>query len=114
MQEIHKITGIPVQALQGRPLSQFSVKERLSWTTGRSTSREEDAAYCLLGIFGVYMPTIYGEGRENAFRRLLKEIKSYSFSEDSSLQYSHDRFEPATFLSDLNLSFFHRKSKDKT
>ena len=85
-------------------MSQFSVKERLSWAMRRSTAREEDAAYCLLGIFGVFMPIIYGEGQENAFRRLLREIKSSTFSEDSSLQYSHDRFELETFLSDLNLS----------
>ena len=35
---------------------------------------EEDEAYSLLGIFDVYMPLIYGEGRENAFKRLREEI----------------------------------------
>lgn len=69
--EIHDITGIPTQALQGRPLSQFDIKERLSWVEGRETKREEDMAYSLLGIFGVFIPLIYGEGRENAFHRLL-------------------------------------------
>jgi Heterokaryon incompatibility protein (HET) len=52
-QQIHEITGIPVQALQEEAfLSQFSVDERLSWSRNRQTTRKEDAAYCLLGIFG--------------------------------------------------------------
>lgn len=36
---------------------------------------EEDQAYCLLGIFGVFLPLIYGEGQSNALRRLRKEIR---------------------------------------
>ena len=75
VQEIHEITGITVQALQGSPLSSFSVDERMSWAARRETKREEDAAYSLLGIFDIYMPPIYGEGRKNALIRLRKEIK---------------------------------------
>jgi hypothetical protein len=63
-------------ALQGAPLSQFSVDERLSWIERRRTKLEEDKAYSLLGIFDVSMPLIYGEGRERAFKRLRKEIDS--------------------------------------
>jgi hypothetical protein len=73
--QIHEITGITAQALQGGPLSQFSVKERISWTEKRETKREEDAAYSLLGIFDIHMPLIYGEGRKKALVRLQKEIK---------------------------------------
>jgi hypothetical protein len=76
VQEIHEATGISLQALKGCHLSQFSVDERMSWTKNRETKREEDAAYCLLGIFNVHMPLIYGEGREKAFIRLQKEIKA--------------------------------------
>jgi hypothetical protein len=72
-QQIHDITGVAVPALQGTPLSKFSVEERMSWAKTRQTKREEDKAYSLLGIFGVYMPLIYGEGM-NAFHRLQKEI----------------------------------------
>ena len=72
--QIQEITGIPVQALQGNPLSQFSIAERISWATKRVTKRKEDKAYCLLGIFDVYMPLIYGEG-EKAFIRLQGEIE---------------------------------------
>ena len=42
----------------------------MSWAETRQTTREEDIVYSLLGIFDVYMPLIYGEGRENAVRRL--------------------------------------------
>lgn len=73
-QRIHKITRIPELALQGASLSQFSVNERLSWKNGRHTKLEEDLAYSLLGIFGVYIPPIYGEGTGGAFKRLMDEI----------------------------------------
>ncbi|KAH7349154.1 heterokaryon incompatibility protein-domain-containing protein, partial [Pyrenochaeta sp. MPI-SDFR-AT-0127] len=58
------ITGIPADALRGRPLSEFSVDARFAWANHRETSEEEDVAYCLLGIFDVFMPLIYGEGEK--------------------------------------------------
>jgi Heterokaryon incompatibility protein (HET) len=73
--EIHEITGIAISALQGTPLSHFGVDERLSWAENRQTAREEDKAYSLLGIFDVYMPLIYGEGRDNALMRLRELIR---------------------------------------
>jgi hypothetical protein len=75
LQAVHSTTRIPVLALQSSTLSQFSVDERMSWTEGRITKREEDAAYSLLGIFDIQMPLIYGEGRAKAFARLRKEIE---------------------------------------
>ncbi|KAI1372789.1 hypothetical protein F4677DRAFT_431510 [Hypoxylon crocopeplum] len=45
----------------------------MCWAAGRETTRAEDMAYCLLGIFGVNMPLLYGEGQE-AFRRIQEEI----------------------------------------
>jgi hypothetical protein len=74
-QQIHEITSIPVRALQGHPLSDFSIEERLSWAIKRETTREEDKAYSLLGIFDIYMPLIYGEGGENAFKRLKTSVQ---------------------------------------
>ncbi|KAF2819108.1 HET-domain-containing protein, partial [Ophiobolus disseminans] len=71
---LHGITGIAVQALRGRHLSNFSVNERMSWADRRETTRAEDAAYCLLGVFGIHMPLIYGEGQDRALNRLRKEI----------------------------------------
>jgi hypothetical protein len=71
---IHEITGIPVEALQGYDLTKFSVDERVSWVAKRETKHEEDLAYSLFGFFGIFLPLLYGEGRENAFRRLREEV----------------------------------------
>jgi hypothetical protein len=73
-QQIREITGIPVHALQGVSLGEFSVEERMSWTKQRRTTYKEDKVYSLLGIFGIYMLSNYGEGEENAFKRLQEEI----------------------------------------
>ncbi|KAH8888965.1 HET-domain-containing protein [Thozetella sp. PMI_491] len=67
------ITGIDNGALAGQPLQSYTVAARLSWAGSRRTTRPEDRAYCLLGIFGVNMPMIYGEG-DRAFLRLQEEI----------------------------------------
>jgi Heterokaryon incompatibility protein (HET) len=77
-QDIYQATGIAVPALQGRPLSQFSKDERKTWAIKRKTTIEEDQVYCLLGIFSVHLPLIYGEGKENAFRRLNDEIDRHA------------------------------------
>jgi len=77
---LHDITGIPIKALQGSSLSDFSVPERLSWMGQRQTLRKEDRAYSQLGIFSIHMPLIYGEGEKNAFRRLQEEINKTSNS----------------------------------
>jgi hypothetical protein len=74
--QIQEITQVPKKAFQGSPLSEFSVDQRMLWAKDRKTKREEDKAYSLLGIFNVYVPLIYGEGIENAFRRLRKEIST--------------------------------------
>jgi hypothetical protein len=51
-QAIHEVTRIPVEALSCSDLSKFDVAERLLWAENRQTTREDDGAYCLLGIFG--------------------------------------------------------------
>jgi hypothetical protein len=73
--QIAEICGIPPRALQGAPLSSFSVEERMSWARRRTTKKEEDMAYSLLGIFGCHMPLIYGEGKAHAFQRLHNKIE---------------------------------------
>ena len=77
-QQIHEITGISVLALQGEPLTSFSIEERLMWAEKRHTTREEDLAYSLLGIFDAFISPIYGEGKENAMRRLKSNINPSS------------------------------------
>ena len=79
-QQIQEITGITVKALEGHALSNFGGAERLSWAEFRQTKHEEDKAYSLLGIFNVHMLPMYGEGMENAFRRLHEEIGKRSSS----------------------------------
>jgi hypothetical protein len=51
----------------------FSVAQRMKWASKRETSRVEDMAYCLMGLFDVNMPLLYGEG-DKAFRRLQEAI----------------------------------------
>ena len=71
--DIIEITGIDVSVLTGNSVKSASIARRMSWASKRHTSRPEDRAYSLLGIFGIYMPPIYGEG-ERAFIRLQEEI----------------------------------------
>ncbi|KAK3687715.1 heterokaryon incompatibility protein-domain-containing protein, partial [Podospora appendiculata] len=81
--DISEITGVDVEVLKmERSWADLSVAQRLSWAAGRHTSRVEDEAYCLMGLFGVNMPLLYGEGRK-AFQRLQLEIMKQS--SDSSI-----------------------------
>jgi hypothetical protein len=75
-------TGIPRTVLAGESLSAYPAAEKMSWASERTTTREEDMAYCMLGIFDVHMPLLYGEGNR-AFVRLQEEILKRS--EDLSL-----------------------------
>jgi hypothetical protein len=75
LQEVAQITHIPVEALEGKAFSSFSVDERMGWAEGRETTREEDMAYSLFGIFDIQMPLLYGEGQKKAFRRLHRDIR---------------------------------------
>lgn len=72
--DIETVTGIPRRFLLGwEDFHEASVAQRMSWAAMRVTSRIEDIAYCLLGIFDVTMSMIYGEGNR-AFLRLQQEI----------------------------------------
>ncbi|KAF2464766.1 uncharacterized protein BDR25DRAFT_396619 [Lindgomyces ingoldianus] len=73
-QQIYEATGIPITALQGTPMFEFSDKERFAWMQSRKTTAEEDKAYALPGIFNVKMPLCYKEGYACAFKRLQEEI----------------------------------------
>lgn len=74
---ISSVTRIPADVLHGERPSNYCVAQRMSWAAKRKTSRIEDQAYCLMGLFEVNMPLLYGEG-ERAFRRLQEEIIRYS------------------------------------
>lgn len=78
------LTGIDVKFLDhSSPIEIASLAKRMSWAADRRTTRPEDIAYCLMGIFFVNMPMLYGEGGEKAFLRLQEEIMKTS--DDHSL-----------------------------
>ena len=80
-------SGIPKDFISGyREPYEATIAERFSWASRRETSRVEDEAYCLLGIFEVHMPLLYGEGN-NAFRRLQEELLRVSI-DDSIFAWS--------------------------
>ena len=70
----------------------------MCWAANRVTTVMEDRAYCLLGVFGINMPLLYGE-REKAFTRLQQEIvrtsSDYSLFawSGSNLAYFYPRFD---------------------
>ena len=70
---IWQITGIPIGNLSKSAQEKPSVAEKMRWASSRVTTRVEDTAYCLLGLFDINMPLLYGEG-ERAFTRLQEEI----------------------------------------
>jgi len=90
-QQIHEITAIPIKALHGHPLGNFSVVERMAWAKSRQTTQAEDGAYCLLGIFGISMLLDYGEGKENALNRLQKEVNE-SFKKGTTYTSLFDKY----------------------
>jgi hypothetical protein len=76
IRSLSSITGVHEGALKNPEAvlaDIYSVAQKMSWAAARLTSRTEDIAYCLLGIFGVQMPMLYGEGL-GAFVRLQEEI----------------------------------------
>lgn len=78
------ITAIDNDILAGKQrLEAASIAKRMSWAAYRETTRPEDRAYCLMGVFSVNMPMLYGEGGERAFIRLQEEIMKES--DDQSL-----------------------------
>lgn len=67
-------TRIDVSLLEGHDTpNQFNVARRMSWAAGRRTTRKEDMAYSLMGLFDINMPMLYGEGAK-AFLRLQEQI----------------------------------------
>jgi hypothetical protein len=91
---LSNITGIDIATLIGGNVTDVSVAKRMSWASKRVTTRVEDIAYCLLGIFEVSLPLLYGEGKR-AFTRLQEEIMKSS--DDQSLFAWEEREENVKF-----------------
>ncbi|CAK7208832.1 hypothetical protein SBRCBS47491_000237 [Sporothrix bragantina] len=108
-QIISEVTGIGQDVLMLHSYTRSSVASRMSWAGRRQTTKVEDLAYCLMGLFDVSMPLLYGEG-EKAFWRLQQEILKdttdhtiFSWKGDG---YPSGMFarSPADFVSALDMS----------
>ncbi|KAN0122086.1 Heterokaryon incompatibility protein (HET) domain containing protein, partial [Hyaloscypha variabilis] len=77
-------------------LEEASIAKRMSWCSCRNTTRIEDIAYCLLGIFGINMPLLYGEG-ERAFVRLQEEIMKVS-NDQSLFAWEYESYNTSASL----------------
>lgn len=105
---IREITRIDANVINGTlPLTSICIAQRMSWASSRTTTRPEDLAYCLLGIFGVTMPLVYGDG-ERAFIRLQEEIIKGS-DDETIFAWRDNAFTPGTYsgLLALRPSAFH-------
>ncbi|KAI0753203.1 HET-domain-containing protein [Daedaleopsis nitida] len=85
---LEQISGVDADVLTfRRHISDVSVARRMWWASSRQTTRIEDQAYSLMGLFGVHLPTIYGEGIR-AFRRLQEEILKHT-SDQTLFAWGH-------------------------
>jgi hypothetical protein len=75
--KVTDITGIDLEALHGSNslsyVRETSLAKRIAWAANRITTRDEDIAYCLMGLLEINMPLLYGEGGTKAFVRLQEE-----------------------------------------
>lgn len=96
--EIERVTGIEARFLDGsEEFRSASIATRLSWQSRRKTTEEEDMAYSLVGIMGVSLVPIYGEGRQSFLKLQQELLKSYrdesifSWTAPASRLPKHDR-----------------------
>ncbi|KAK4445991.1 hypothetical protein QBC34DRAFT_486985 [Podospora aff. communis PSN243] len=75
------VRGLHYEAVQ-EMLQCASIAQKMSWAANRKTTRVEDVAYCLLGIFGINMPLLYGEGK-GAFIRLQEAVLQRVYDDQS-------------------------------
>lgn len=88
-------------------LHQIPVAVRMSWASLRQTTREEDMAYCLMGLFDINMPMLYGEGKK-AFLRLQEEL----IKQNSNMSiFAWNRFE-LNFGHNLHVGLLASSRKD--
>jgi hypothetical protein len=78
MRELEYSTGIDARALIDFRPGMSGAREKLQWASTRATTLQEDIAYSFFGIFGIHLPVIYGESKQNALGRLLQEIVAQS------------------------------------
>ncbi|KAI1812792.1 HET-domain-containing protein [Poronia punctata] len=102
-ERISRVTRIHIGALKDRDtVPEYSIAQRMSWAADRQTTRPEDIAYSLLGIFKVNMSLLYGEG-STAFRRLQQKIMKVS-DDHSILAWDASMEEKTHWMGALALS----------
>ncbi|KAK3681119.1 heterokaryon incompatibility protein-domain-containing protein [Podospora appendiculata] len=98
---IAAVTGIHERFLARQiPATTASIAKKMSWLARRRTTRAEDTAYCMLGLFDINMPLLYGEGALKAFTRLQEELIKVS-NDHSIFCWSWTESVPATWTSML-------------
>ncbi|KAI0816714.1 heterokaryon incompatibility protein-domain-containing protein [Xylaria sp. FL0064] len=123
--ELHKITSIAMAVLDSKIIRErsrrisnehpdllnasasllpYSVSEKMQWAAGRETAREEDLAYCLLGIFDIKMPLLYGEGKR-AFTRLQRKILKQTNDQSIFVFDRHKTLNNESFFASSALDF---------
>ena len=98
---LSRITGIKPEHLWKS--QEASVAQKMSWAAKRQTTRTEDMAYSLLGLFNVNMPLLYGEG-EKAFKRLQHEILQ-STNDESIFAWTDSRVWTSGLLAESPANF---------
>ncbi|KAI0856496.1 heterokaryon incompatibility protein-domain-containing protein [Xylaria cubensis] len=113
-EKIHRITGIDKKVLRYRDarhifdeIGTLSVHTKMVWARCRMTTRVEDRAYSLMGLFDVNMPLLYGEGGVKAFQRLQYEIVK-STNDQSILLHSGDVYSDHLATSPDDFVPFHK------
>ncbi|KAH7333345.1 heterokaryon incompatibility protein-domain-containing protein [Rhexocercosporidium sp. MPI-PUGE-AT-0058] len=102
---LYAITSIPLSSYD-RFHRSYTIAQKMSWASKRTTTRIEDMAYCLLGIFGIKMPLLYGEG-ENAFFRLQEEIMKRSTDQSILAGNMHSKDDTKLFVvGDVQISTY--------
>jgi hypothetical protein len=81
-------------------LDDFCVAKKMSWASYRETTRQEDQACCLMGLFNINMPLLYGEGNK-AFVRLQEEIIKKNNEDDSILAWGLDTRGPISSVNNI-------------
>ncbi|KAG8822297.1 hypothetical protein FRC17_009605 [Serendipita sp. 399] len=106
---VANITGIQVEDLHNFKPGLYDIRKRLSWASNRKTTRIEDMAYSLIGIFDVNLPIAYGE-KERAFYRLQVEILQnsddmslFDWQGEASMYSSMLALSPACFSASIGL-----------
>jgi hypothetical protein len=113
---IQEITKIDEHALQGAGSLSYvrgmSLAKRMAWAANRETKRDEDIAYCLMGLLDVNMPLLYGEGGIKAFRRLQEEYLKVN-PDQSFLAWLHHLDAERRRHADVNILAAHPKDFEK-